>query len=350
MLRAPPSWILLSIFLWNYFLVINFLGGTGSVAGQRGPPSAAAWRGASTRPEERAAPGGERGGGGGGAGAGGGPRGRRAGRGPRPRVGRGACSGRRRRKGAVAAAGQRGAGAAARGAQPRRSRLGDCVFPLLQWAAGGRLAPPAPAAARRRRFSVGARASRPLPAPLGDSGTSRPPGPAAAASSAAGRRLGPEPTRGSPRVVLPRTTRGASRVAPAARGTRVLGGQPLPAWGSAWGPQHRARPVRAPSRDRVPRAGELAGAEGARRVLRSHFLRSCRRRLPPGRGGPGPGARTWPVARVIFIGTFSGLNSLDVRCRQAGPGARRPLAVGVIRGGLPCGPGCRGPPVPLEDE
>lgn len=152
--------------------------------GRAGPPPAARRRGggASTRPEEeRVAPGGEQGGGrrrgragaggapdaGGGLGAGRQERGgRRAGPGlggpepgPRGRWGR-RGEGRGGERGARAlqwaprpegsGSGRRaapGRPAAARGEQPRRSRLGDSVFPLLQWAAVNGLAQSAVSAA-----------------------------------------------------------------------------------------------------------------------------------------------------------------------------------------------------------
>lgn len=155
-------------FSLELFLVINFWGGRGRV-GRRGPPSAEAGRGALTRPEEeRAAPGGE---------LGSGPAraaaaaaavgwGRAAARGPPACSGPGPRAGAGGGRGRGAAAGARGLqwapppegsgsgrraapgrSAAARGEQPRRSRLGDSVFPLLQWAAVNGLAQSAPSAA-----------------------------------------------------------------------------------------------------------------------------------------------------------------------------------------------------------
>lgn len=61
-----------------------------------------------------------------------------------------ACSGGGGRKGAVAVG--EGRAAAARGELLGRSGLGDCVFPLLQWAAGKRLAQSARAGAPNFRL------------------------------------------------------------------------------------------------------------------------------------------------------------------------------------------------------
>lgn len=184
--QAPPSWILLSIFLWNYFLVINFRGGRGSVAGRRGPPSAAAGRRGLDAP--RGGAGGPAVSGARAAGRRGAGRRRRRGagrRGPR-RAGGAAGEGRRRRGAGLQGApppegsgsGRRaapGRPAAARGEQPRRSRLGDSVFPLLQWAAGNGLAQSAPSAALHfGLFLFGlepplASPPGPAPSPLGPS-------------------------------------------------------------------------------------------------------------------------------------------------------------------------------------
>lgn len=214
------------------------MGGTGSVAGQRGPPSAAAWRGASTRPEERAAPGGERGGGG--AGAGGGPRGRRAGRGPGPRVGRGACSGRRRRKGAVAAAGQRGAGPRPHEGSSPAARDWGTLFSLFS---NGRPGAGSPNLLPQPRSASGCfvfgleppvcSPRGPAPTPPRPSGDSVPapapprPGPrcASAASPSAGR---PAPRSRENAWVPPccpsTQPHDVWRVAPAGRGGSVRGG------------------------------------------------------------------------------------------------------------------------------